>query len=90
VEGWGSDVAPIQACSANPTVLATSAGNHEDALEAFEIAENELISVSDPMRLPGPVTALWPSETLGEVSVVVRNRETGMYEASRVAIACTE
>jgi hypothetical protein len=90
VEGWGSDVAPIQACSANPTVLATAAGNHEDALEAFEIAETELISVSDPMRLPGPVTALWPSETLGEVSVVVRNRETGMYEASRVAIACTE
>jgi hypothetical protein len=90
VEGWGSDVAPIRSCSANPTVLATAAGNQEDVLEAFEIVENELTSVSDPIRLPGPVTALWPAETPGEVSVVVRNQKTGVYEASRVAIACAE
>jgi hypothetical protein len=90
IEDWGSDIAPIRSCSANPTVLATAAGNHEDVLEAFEIVENELTSVSDPVRLPGPVTALWPAEIAGEVSVVVRNQKTGMYEASRVAIACAE
>ena len=90
VEGWGSGIAPIRGCSVNPTVVATTAGNNEDALEAFEIVEDEEISVSDSVRLPGPVTALWPSETAGEVSVVVRNRKTGVYEASRVAMACAE
>jgi hypothetical protein len=71
-------------------VLATAPGNREDMIEAFEIVGNEFTSVSDPVRLPGPVTALWPAETSGDVSVVVRNQKTGKYEASRVAIACAE
>ena len=45
---------------------------------------------SEPMALPGPITALWPAETPGQATLVVRNSKTGNYEASRLGVACAE
>ena len=45
---------------------------------------------SDPLPLPGPVTALWPAETRSQATLVVHNLQTGEYEASRLGLACTQ
>jgi hypothetical protein len=83
-EGWGSDIAAIQGtCGA--AVVATSTSTDRDHVQAYQNAT----SVSDPLPLPGPVTALWPSETAGQVTLVVRNAQTGEYEASRLGLSCS-
>jgi len=84
-ETWGSDIAPIQnACGA--AVIATSTATDRDSVQAYQGAA----PVSDSLPLPGPVTALWPSETPGELTVVVHNLQTGNYEASRLGLACSQ
>lgn len=83
-EGWGSDIAGIQGtCGA--AVIATSSSTDRDNVQAYQNAT----LVSDPLPLPGPVTALWPSETAGQVTLVVHNLQTGEYEASRLGMACS-
>ena len=43
-----------------------------------------------PIDLGGEVTTLW-TEAKGDSAIaVVRNRETGSYEAFRLAIACNQ
>jgi hypothetical protein len=42
------------------------------------------------MILTGPITALWPAETAGQATLVIRNSKTGNYEASRLGLACAE
>jgi len=84
-EGWGSDIASIQGtCGA--AVIATSAATDRDSVQAYQSAT----PVSDALPLPGPVTALWPSETRGEVTLVIHNLQTGNYEASRLDLACSQ
>ncbi|HXA63844.1 MAG TPA: hypothetical protein VNV82_01765 [Bryobacteraceae bacterium] len=90
---WGSDFAQIEnPCVPDPTVLASvSSGNpDQDQTQAFEIASGRATPVSEPMTLPGPITALWPAETSGQATLVVRNSKTGNYEASRLGVACTQ
>jgi hypothetical protein len=83
-EGWGSDIASIQnACGA--AVIATSTATDRDSVQAYQNTP-----VSDALPLPGPVTALWPSEMAGEVTLVVHNLQTGNYEASRLGLACSQ
>jgi hypothetical protein len=84
-EGWGSDIAPIQsACGA--TVIATSTATDHDSAQAYQ----NTTPISDPLPLPGTVTALWPSEMPREVTLVVHNLQTGNYEASRLGLACSQ
>ncbi len=84
-EGWGSDIAPIQgACGT--AIIATSAATDRDSVQAYQ----NTTPVSDALPLPGPVTALWPSETPGQVTLVVHNLQTGEYEASRLGLACSQ
>jgi hypothetical protein len=90
--GWGSDVASVKtACGAGWQVLATSSGDAGDAVRAYEFPDRDPVAVSAALDFSsGVVTALW-TEARGDTSVVVvRDRETGSYEAFRLALACSQ
>jgi hypothetical protein len=92
-EKWGSDLARIEnPCGPNPLVIASAAGEAlgGDQVQVFEIANGQAGAASEPLALPGAVTTLWPAETAGQVTLVVRNSKTGNYEASRLGLACTQ
>lgn len=93
INNWGSDLAAIESnCGAKKQVLATSAASDEsqDHLQAFEYSTGSFSPASEALPLPGPVTALWPAETPDQVTLVIHNRQTGVYEASRVSLACAQ
>jgi hypothetical protein len=90
--GWGSDVAGVRTlCGAGWQILATSSGNEgEDSIRAYEFPDRDPVAVSTAMDFPGTITALW-TESRGDTAVaVVRNQETGSYEAFRLAISCSQ
>src|ERR1700722_3599407 len=91
-EGWGSDWANIaDPCAAAGTVeIASSPNTEHDSVRAYLILDRQANPVSDPLPLPGPVTALWPAETTGQATIVVHNLQTGEYEVSRLGLACTQ
>jgi hypothetical protein len=71
-------------------VLATSPGDQEDAVHAYEFPDRDPVAVSAALDLPGAITALW-TEAKGDTAIAVaRNRETGSYEAFRLALACSQ
>lgn len=87
-EGWGDDIAPVDdACGGNIAVLASSPTAGHDEVRAYTA---QGAPGSDALSLPGAVTALWPAETRGQVTLVVRNAQTGEYEASRLGLACSQ
>lgn len=92
-EGWGSDFASVElACSPNPALLVSGpeANTDGDQVLAYEITNGHAAVASEPITLPGPITALWAAESAGQATVVVRNSKTGNYEASRLGLACAE
>jgi hypothetical protein len=92
-EAWGTDFANIESsCVSNPTVLVSGSGDNpdRDQAQALEIASGRATPVSESTALPGPITALWPAETAGQATLVVRNSKTGNYEASRLGVDCAE
>jgi hypothetical protein len=93
IDNWGSDIAAISSsCGSRKQVLATSPATDgaADHIQAFEFAGAAYAAVSEPLPLPGPVTALWPAESPDQVTLVVHNRQTGVYEASRISLSCTQ
>jgi hypothetical protein len=90
-EGWGSDWANIaDPCGAGTVVLASSPNTEHDSVRAYLIRDGQPNPVSDPLPLPGPVTALWQAEAPRQATMVVQNLQTGQYEASRLGVACTQ
>ena len=92
-EIFGSDIAAVEnPCGSAAAVLAAKAGEDvsSDQVQAYEIASGQAIAASEAAPLQGPVTALWPAETRGQVTLVIRNSKTGNYEASRLGVACAE
>jgi|SRR5579862_930736 len=88
--GWGSDLATVKtSCGAGWQVLATSAGDASgDSVRAYEFPDRDPVAVSAAVDSVGSITAMW-TEARGDTAVVVtRNRETGSYEAFRLALAC--
>ncbi len=88
--GWGSDMASLRtACGAGGQVLSTSSGDGEtDSVRAYEFPDRDPVAVSAAMNFSGAITALW-TEAKGDTAIAVaRNRETGSYEAFRLAMAC--
>ena len=75
--------------------LATGAGENmadsgADSVRAYEIADRDPAPVSAALEFSGEITALW-TEAKGDSAIaVVRNRETGDYEAFRLAVACSQ
>jgi hypothetical protein len=91
---WGSDITSVNtSCGAGWQVLATNLTNSDettgDAVRAYEFPDRDPIAVSPAFYFPGAITALWTEAKGGTAIAVVKNRETGNYEAYRVAVACS-
>jgi hypothetical protein len=87
-EGWGSDIAAVEdPCAGAPAVIASAAATDRDEVRAYN---SQATPASEALALPGTVTALWPAETRGQVTLVVKNAQTGEYEASRLGLACSQ
>ena len=88
---WGSDLAGVKtACGAGWQVLATSTTEGSDSVRAYEVPDRDPVAVSAAVDFSGPISALW-TEGRGDTAVVVmRNPETGNYEAFRLAVACSQ
>lgn len=87
---WGSDLASVKtACGAGWQVLASSAGDQaDDSIRGYEFPDRDPVAISPATAFDGAVTALW-TESRGDTAVAVsRNRNTGTYEAFRLAMAC--
>ena len=90
---WGSDLTSVKtSCGAGWQVLATSSREGAaDSVRAYEFPGSRSGCGQRRNRFPrGVITALW-TEAKGDTAVaVVRNRETGSYEAFRLAVACSQ
>ena len=89
--GWGSELAGLKSgCGSGWQILATRAGDYttRDAVQAFEIADNKAVPVSPPFEFAGPVMALRASEGKDAAFAVVKNLETGHYEAHVLSLSC--
>ena len=87
---WGSDIASVHTpCRAGSQVLASSAADDgQDSVQAFEFPDREPVAVSQKLDLNGPVAALWTAPDGASATVVIRNSETGNYEASLLNLTC--
>jgi hypothetical protein len=90
--GWGSDLATVKtACGANWQVLSTSASEQAgDSVRAYEFPDRDPVAVTAAVDFPGPITALWTEDKGDTAIAVTRDRETGSYEAFRLAMACSQ
>ena len=88
--GWGSDIAAVRSgCGSGWQVLAAGIGEGpSDVVRAFEVPDRAPVASSPPLEIQGSVTALWTESGGAGAIAVVRNSETGRYEASRLTLAC--
>jgi hypothetical protein len=87
--GWGNGLASVKtACGAGWQVLSSSKEGAEDAVRAYEFPDRDPVAVTAAVGFPGAITALW-TESKGDTAIaVVKNQETGSYEAFRLAMVC--
>jgi hypothetical protein len=84
---WSDDIAALDVpCAHGAPILA----HVSDQLQLFEVTGGAVSEASDALPLPGRLTALWPSETPSQATLVLYNPNTGSYEASRVDAACPQ
>lgn len=89
---WGSDLAGVRtACGAGWQVLASNLGEDtRDSIRAYEFPDRDPVAVTPEAEFDGPITALW-TESRGDTAMAIsKNRETGNYEAFRLAMACSQ
>jgi hypothetical protein len=82
------------ACDGRPVVLATGGGDwtHADFLQAYELPAppgQGAVASGNPVEFGGPVTSVWPAGKAGVARVVVRDLQTGSYEAYIVKATCS-
>jgi len=90
--GWGSDLAGLRtSCGAGWQVLAASSGDPGgDSVRAYEFPGRDPVAVTAAADFAGDITALW-TEAKGDTAIAVaRSRESGSYEAFRLALACNQ
>lgn len=92
MSGWGSELAGITSgCGRGHQVLAVFPADGPeggDAVRAFEMVGRQPVAVTPAATLPGSVTALWPAADGKGALVVVREHETGRYEAFQLSVVC--
>jgi hypothetical protein len=97
--GWGSEIASVRSgCGHGWQLLVTGKEDwtRADTIQAMEIQERQALPVSSPIELGGSVIALHSSatRTMEEASAsaiavaIIRNLQTGRYEAYRLSITC--
>jgi hypothetical protein len=85
----GNQVAMLPSgCGVSDQFLATGARDYTepDSLQIFEGKRSN--AVSNPLNFPGPVTALHVTDHVP--TAIVRNLQTGNYEAYRLSISCAQ
>jgi hypothetical protein len=95
---WGSDLTSVKtSCGSGWQVLATNSEvrteeENGDSVRAYEFPDRDPVAVSTPIDFSssGVVTALWTEAKSDTAIVVVKNRETGSYEAFRLAVVCSQ
>ena len=90
---WGSDMVSLKsACGIGTQLLVSAAGDDTaaDSLHVFEMVDREPNEVAAQSAMDGPITALWPSADAGSATAVVRNLQTGQYDAYNITIACNQ
>jgi hypothetical protein len=87
---WGSDIVGIRtACRQTAQVIATAPGeDSQDSLQAFEFPDREPLAVSQKLALQGTVTALWTAQTGDTATAVIKNSDTGKYDAVQINLTC--
>lgn len=88
---WGSELAGLKSgCGSGWQILVTRAGDYteRDAVQAFEIADKKAVPASPPLEFAGPVVAMRASAAQDAAFAVVKNMETGQYEAHVVSLSC--
>jgi len=89
LENWGSELAPVESACGAKIQIVTSLETEQ--AQAFEYSGGRLRPSTPPLETEGPVVALWQAaDRPDQVTMVVRNRTKGMYEASRLAIGCPQ
>ena len=88
----GSDLTSVKtACGAGWQVLATSPEEGAgDAVRAYEFPDRDPVAVSAAIDFPGAITTLWTEAKADTAIAVVKNQETGNYEAFRLAVVCSQ
>lgn len=88
---WGSDIGGVRAgCRSGAQVVATLPDDQQDTLQAFEFPDREPAAVSQRLQLNGNVTALWTAQDEENITAIIRNSETGNYEALQLNLACSQ
>ena len=91
--GWGNQLAALQSpCGSGPLVLATRSSDfaEPDAVQVFQIRSRTAEAAGVPAEFSGPVTVLHASSEEGTAFAVVRAAPTGLYEAYRLSITCSD
>lgn len=90
--GWGSELAGITSgCGRGHQVLAVIPADGPEAgdvVRAFEMVGRQPVAVTPAATLPGSVTALWPAADGKAALAIVREHETGRYEALQLSVVC--
>jgi hypothetical protein len=89
---WGSDIAGVRtACRPGTQVVATmQQEDARDSLQALEFPDREPLAVSQKLPLNGNVTALWTSQAGDGITAIVRNLDTGNYDAFQISLNCAQ
>jgi hypothetical protein len=93
---WGSEIASVRSsCGAGSQLLISSSADwtSSDNVTAVEFQERTAIRVTNPVDFPGPVISLRRSavnalEGQTKAVAIVRNLQTGKYEAYVLSITC--
>jgi hypothetical protein len=91
IPGRGQVTGIRSGCDAGSQVLSSGPGDfaEPDSVQAFEWHDRTPVAVSDEVNFPGPVSFHRISNFEAPVATaVVRNLQTGNYEAYRLSISC--
>jgi len=95
--GWGSEIASVQSpCGAGWQLLTSSSADwtSKDIVTGVEIQERLAVRATNPVEFPGPVISLQSSMDMAKgpskAVAIVRNLQTGKYEAYVLSITCTD
>ena len=89
IPGHGQ-VTPIHSiCGAGFQIMASGGGDDSlpDTVQAFEEQSGSFVAVSEELNFPGPVS-LHNAPNMANPTAVVRNLQTGNYEAYGLSISC--
>src|ERR1700719_2136401 len=91
--GWGDEIVAVApGCGNDWQILASAAGDwtEPDRLRSYEVEKDAAVADSEPLEFSGPILALWPLLDARTARVVSKNLQTGMYEASKVTVTCSQ